>query len=71
MSLGYTWRRQVTRAHLPPSVVGPDRVTSDGMCAWRVPICVYVLELSCVSLPHKACEQGWVASQRVCHLGSG
>lgn len=61
MSLGYTWRRQVTRARLPSSVAGA-RVASGGMCAWRVLVCVYVLEFSCVSLPLEACGQGRVAS---------
>lgn len=41
---------------------GPDCVASGGMCAWHVPVCVCVPELSRIFLPREACGQGWVAS---------
>lgn len=62
MSLGYTWHRQVTRAASLPLRRGPDCVASGGMCAWHVPVCVYVPELSRIFLPREAYGQGWVAS---------
>lgn len=58
MSLGYTWRRQVTRARLSSRGGGPT-VASDGMCAG---VCLSVsMSWSSVMLPREDCGQGWVA----------